>query len=531
MGRLNWVWALGLVFTLTACSGGGGGGSSDTTGGSSSTDTSGDGSGDGSTTTVAINGFDFTLAEGAFWEFAWDYYSAYVAAGVNSTTDTSSHFRITLGAPVVKDGVNFYELLLTGNTRADDNEDLAPDVKYIGISGNKILALDATATTVTTLFDAQTGFWPGGGLFASFPSDTLFEATLGTIANDYINQAAYKVTESASTSQCEYYSGIGTICGGDYNQNLSEIEYYDADIGPLGLYSSYSISNSDWALTTTTNIGLTSASLRGDAVDYVLEVEPNNQVSEATAITLPAKVKGDATSETRLGGSTMVPLTMAIVTESEANDSPLTPQPVATLPAKISGDVLEGDANTPVSNLPGSSPGTPNSLEDWYKVTLDAPATLNAKLDFSGSVADLDLYVFTLSLDQTTLTGQVASYADNINDTHVYTESVSKSLAADTYYLAIDAYDTSTSGRVNYGLTVYTSDLAINVIDWFSFTLTQQTQLTISTSNGASFVVTNASGDVTYANGSSATPVALDAGSYLVGVAATGEYQLDIVTP
>ena len=56
---------LGLFF-LAAC---GGGGAPDSGG-----DTGGDTGGGTTPTTPAFTGFDFTLAQGDFWEYQWDYY-------------------------------------------------------------------------------------------------------------------------------------------------------------------------------------------------------------------------------------------------------------------------------------------------------------------------------------------------------------------------------------------------------------------------------------------------------------------------
>ncbi|MGD8570795.1 MAG: hypothetical protein PVJ39_22105, partial [Gammaproteobacteria bacterium] len=328
------IWNLCLIILLTifnlSCSSG----SSSGTPSDNNNDNTGNGGDDtNGPTEPAIPGFDYTLSTGDFWEYGWDYQSSYVSSYSSSSSSAQSNFRITLGDAITVDAVSFYEMLFSGNTQAAQYKDLQPYGKYVGISDNQLILLESDQTTRKILFDAQTGSWPGGGIFTSFPSSTLFEATLSSIGNDYINQAAYQVSESSSSSQCEYFPGVGTICGGDYDENLIEREYYIAGLGPVGYYGHFSMSDwsspdGGWSSSNSTNIGLTASSLRGDSVDYELEVEPNNQIGQATAITLPARIKGDNTTETYLGGTTAVTVGVISVSEVEANDSPFSPQVV-----------------------------------------------------------------------------------------------------------------------------------------------------------------------------------------------------------
>lgn len=484
----------------------------------------------------AISGFDYTLAKGDYWEFGWDYKSSYTSAYSSSSSSGQSAFRVTLGDPVTVDGLAFYELQLSGNATTSANGSLAPDEKYLAISNNQLILLAADLTTQRVIFDAQTGNWPGSGFFATFPSETLFEATLSSITNDYCNQAAYQVRESSSTSQCEYFPGVGTICGGDYNENLDEREYYGENIGPIGYYvhssmSDWSSSDGGWSSSRTTNVGLTASSLRGDTLDYDLEVEPNNQISQATPITLPTKIQGDNTSEEHLGGSVEVALGTASVSEAEPNDS-ISAAQTLNVPSHVSGDVLEGDTYTSVSvqSSPGSATYTA-TFEDWYEVTLDTAVTLNVSLGFQGTNADLDIYLF--SQDSPTSVTIHGNGADDNVSTGVYSESISQYLTADTYYLAVDGFATA-SGRANYTLDITTATSTLNVCDWFSFTLPNQAAVSIRLTGDSSYVLTDATGSNTLSSGGSDaafTSITLEAGTYLIGISDEGSYTLEVTSP
>jgi hypothetical protein len=479
-----------------------------------------------------IEGFNFPLQQGDFWEFGWDYSHTYTSAHSSSSGKYNSTFRVTLGAPMTVNGTTFYEMLISGNTVAGDRANVKPNGKYISVSDNKILVLDSGGANQQTLFDGQTGFWPGSGFFAQFPESTLFTATLSTISNDYINSAAYKVSESDSSSQCQYFPGIGNICGGDYNENMDEREYYYEGVGPVGYYSHFSMSDwsspdGGWSASNTTNIGLTASSFRGDSVDYVLEVEPNNEIDAATAITLPAKVRGDNESEDDLGGTTTVSLEMTSVDETEPNNSPSAPQTVAPSSA-ISGDTENGDANYAVE-IPayGGVTAYTATFEDWFQVTLGSSSKLDVTLDFAGTGADLDLYLFSFS--GSNLIIQARSIEDNVADA-TSSEMISKSLSSDTYYVAVDAYKTD-SGRADYDLAISTGANTVNVGDWFSFSLGSQAEVFIKVTGGPAFVLTDATATLTLASGgSSGESASLPAGSYLIGVTDDGPYTLEVTS-
>ena len=490
--------------------------------------------GDNGSLDPVISGFDFTLKEGDFWEYGWDYKSSYTDSRSSSSSSYSSTFRVTLGSTLTFDGVTYYEMLISGTTDAGDRKNLRPHGAYISVSDDKIVLLASDGKTVQTLFDAQTGLWPGSGFFTSFPDSTLFSASASTIINDYISEPAYMVRESESSSQCEYFPGTGRICGGDYNEDMDDKEYYIEAVGPAGYYAHYSISDpssSDggWWASNTTHIGLTECSLKGDILDYTLEIEPNNQISEATPITLPAKVRGDDVSETYLGGTTAVSVSIPSMTEVEPNDSPFVPQTV-DIPSSITADAQDGDTHKSVAvSASPTSPTYTATFEDWYQITLGSSDTLNFTLDFPGTEADLDMYLFTLE-SETEVVAHANSADDNVNS-GIFHEEMSQYLSADTYYVAIDAYDTS-NGRADYTLVISTGDAYIDISDWYSFSLASEAQVTITVTGGPNFVLMDSAGSDTIASGGVAgTSITLSAGSYLIGISDSGPYTLEVTSP
>lgn len=529
-GKHGMGWILILFFFILLSCGGGGGGGSDP---SEPDNDTGD-IGDNGSSSPVITGFDFPLQEGDFWEYAWDYKSSYVASGSSSSSSYAGTFRVTLGAPVSKDGITFYEMLISGTTDAGDRRDMKPKGAYLAVSQNKIMILDSNATTIKTLFDAQTGLWPGSGFFGGFPGDTLFSASLGRITNDYIDEPAYRVSESSSASQCEYFPGVGTICGGDYNENLDEREYYAENVGPVGYYAYFSMSDpssSDggWWASNTTHIGLTASSLRGDTLNYTLEIEPNNQTAAATPIALPATVQGDDVSETYLGGTTPVSMGMTHVTEIEPNNSPFSPQAV-NIPSSITAHALDGDANTSVEVSP--SPTDPTyvaTFEDWYEVIIGASKTLDVTLDFPETGADLDMYLFSLENDNSTII-HASSTADNVGlGTHH--EEMNKYLLSGTYYVAVDAYDTP-NNLGGYTLGISTGDNFVAICDWYRFSIASQTQVDVAVTGGPRFVLMEAAGVDTLASGAAAgASILLSPGTYLIGVSDGGPYTLVVDEP
>jgi hypothetical protein len=139
------------------------------------------------------------------------------------------------------------------------------------------------------------------------------------------------------------------------------------------------------------------------------------------------------------------------------------------------------------------------------------------------------MYLFSLEGTST-----VVIHANSVEDnvaTSDYSEHISQYLSAGTYYVAVDAFNTP-AGRIDYTLALSTGDSAIDIGDWFSFSLAYQGQVTITVTGGPSFVLTDSSATTTLASGgASGTSITLEAGSYLIGVSDDGTYTLEVETP
>ena len=513
------VVALGLM-TIVGTGGGGGGGTSVSTdtGDTDQTDTD---TGDGEETAApAFSEFDFTLGEGDFWEYKWDYTKSYWDSFSGGSTSTGSGtFRVTLRSAKEIDGVTAYEVEVSGKSTVSTH-DFAPRWNYLAVANNQILGSEDGATLVV-LFDAQEGVWPGSGFFTTFASDTLFAATEGQINNDYLSGPAITVGQSESESQCEYFPGVGTICGGDYNENLIKREYYGENIGPMGYYSYTSISDMTssypWSSSTTINVGLVASSLRGDTVDYELEAEPNDAPGTAQSANLSVDMEGHCGDED--GGTLM---TLNETAEVEPNDHPQQSTQTLDQPTIINGDIQDDDTFTAIDFDYGDS-NWPRAVEDWYTFSLTSATTVNVELNHEGQLStEIQLYLFNDT--GTTSMGNVVTF-DEQTDPTTTTRSITHALNAGTYLIAVDAWDTY-AVRVDYTLDFLDGEREVE--DFYSFILNDQTTVTITLDIGDSTADLDLylydEGAITLLGSSSAggdqesITTTLDSGTYMVGV-------------
>lgn len=396
---------LGALLLLFSSCGGGGGGS----GGGAGSPPAGDDTGGEATGPPKFSGFNFSLKEGDFWEFLWDYELKSTTSGGTTTTTDRGRFFVTLGAPKVINNITAYEVKITGRGQSSESlEFSAPRWKYIAVANNQILGSE-DGMSLSVIFDGRTGRWPGSGYFTTFDAAVLFEAGVGSISNAYINEAAVKVEASASKDQCEFFPGIGTICGSDDPFSVTKQEFYKEGIGPIGYLREISQSfggSFPQAVTIKENIGMVAASLRGDALGLDLEEEPNDSSSQAKSLGLASTTLGDI----------------------ERND-----------PGEVHAAVA--------ANLDNPD----QILADWYQFTLDSSQTVTIDLSFediSADIqADLDLYFFNSNLDKI---GE--SLGDN-SSTDNPTERIQALLAVGTYYIGVQAFITP-NGRIVYTLEV-----------------------------------------------------------------------------
>ena len=551
--HLLFILSLAFVIIYASCGGGGGGGSDDPVlnGGGAGNDDPAPNDTDGTAQPEpAFAGFDFPLQEGDFWEFSWDASESRFAQGSSgSSAEERGTFRVILGPPTVIQGIQAYEIRVTGNSMADLLGDtpvsFTPRWSHIAIIGHQMLgSTDGTALDV--IFDAQTGVWTGGGFFIAFPTDTLIIAESGFISNDYISDSCLSVGRSSSKDQCETIAGI-TICG-DESFTIIAKDYFKEGVGPLGYryLNSFSFSGGGFSSggSDDYNVGLVASSLWGDTVTHILEVEPNNSIAVAMTLPLPVTLVGGSANEIGFGGSTPAFLRMA--QESEPNDQQNASQTIQ-VPNLINGVVQVGDASTAVVlNPPGISPGYTPPIEDWYVFTLTERSNVTARLDFSGSTdADLDLFllhdgtVHGIELDWSTQDNPNPNVAE-------FNEEVSASgIEPATYWLAVDAYRTP-SGAVPYSLQIDVSQRQgfsnitvhnkVQIIDWYKVVLDAAQTLSITVTGGQSVVLTDSTGQTTLDSGTPETQGGtatiasgtLNPGEYLIGITDSGEYTLNV---
>ena len=243
-------------------------------------------------------------AEGAWWEYVWTEYKSSYSMSNTSYSLANSYFRITLGPAETVDNIAMYKIEVSG-----DPGNYAPRWDRIGgDSKGCIYATLAGSSNPVLLFDpASGGQWPGAGFFTELQNTVLMTATTNATvtvgewheSDRYFSGPAYAVRYSFEQNNCEYFPGIGNICGGDPDQNVLEIEYWTPDLGPVAWhsYSSYSscgggfCSGSVWE----NDVGLYRSSLLGDTLSYLLETGPtslNNPMPFPNSEDLPSRVMG-----------------------------------------------------------------------------------------------------------------------------------------------------------------------------------------------------------------------------------------------
>jgi N-acetylneuraminic acid mutarotase len=176
------------------------------------------------------------------------------------------YFRITLGSPITVQGVQLFELLMSGD-HDDGDWDYTPRWRYLGIDQSKIVG-SQDGQMVEVVFDAMNGEWTGGGFWADYTSETQVSASAGTLDNEFITTDALRVQRSAGQDFCETIAGQ-TICPNDQAWTFSESEYYKGGIGPIGLYSysAYSFNGGGYfdSFSHLRHVGLVASSLPGAA--------------------------------------------------------------------------------------------------------------------------------------------------------------------------------------------------------------------------------------------------------------------------
>ena len=227
--------ALTLLVLALGCGGGGTGPGTDPSDGGSP----GGGDPGGTPTGPAFEGFDLTLVKGDFWEYAWDR-SYDSRSSTTNVTRRSGHLRLTLGTPETIGGRTAFPVLYEGAVPYLFKADMEPRYSHLAWDEGQFLGSD-DGLTWTVLFDADAGYWAGGGLFATFPDDVLLTASSSSFSNDYAAAASsVGAGVGGSRDRCETIGGY-VFCGDD-SYNERENEHYVRGVGCVG-YEDYFFSS------------------------------------------------------------------------------------------------------------------------------------------------------------------------------------------------------------------------------------------------------------------------------------------------
>lgn len=359
------------------------------------------------------SGFDFALQEGDFWEYRYKYYFKSWGGGTEIER-YYGRFRLTLGVPTMVGGMQAFPVAISGRANEGTKVDFRPRWKHLALEDNVFYGSDGGEMQV--IFDAQNGYWLGGGFIAKWGDTVLCAAERSTIDNSYIRGPALRAGLSDSESQCEYFPGIGQICG-DSSYTSRRYDFFQPNIGPVGyfFFNTYTDCGGGFCSGATWDhdVGLVASSLRGDPGDYDLEVEPNDAIAQAQVLEWGRPVLGDVRSSDP-GFDTIL---------------------------LAGGDSHSGEYQ----------------IEDLYRITVPSAGgitrSVSIQLNFEGAPADtdLDLYLYNSTASQ------ALSWSTRDNkDVGFYGEGLVESLAGE-YLIGVESHKTNYSvaaGRVEYEIRV-----------------------------------------------------------------------------
>ncbi len=184
-------------------------------------------------------GFDFSLGEGDFWEYNY-YYSKYADYG-NTNFSWTRNFMVMLGAPSQIGGKTAYPLTLQSiGIRFE------PRWKWLALEDSVLYgSLYSTglpeSATWTTILDAKTGYWKGGGFFITRAETDYSKASESIqVINGEVASIVTIGSGSASEADYTYVPGYGYVASGE-ESHYSTAEYFIRDIGPGGYDESFSL--------------------------------------------------------------------------------------------------------------------------------------------------------------------------------------------------------------------------------------------------------------------------------------------------
>jgi len=219
------------------------------------------------------------LSEGDYWEYLWRQRDHTWAQGSSPTSSvTEGKFRITLGSPVVVEGVTLFKILLNGQVPEDQKE-----WAYIGTDGSgQFLARADGISELVTLLDPGLELWFGDGFMIALNTQAPVSASISIIDNRFVRRPAIRLGSNYDQGYCEIIEGR-RICPNDSSMSISRNEFWDPELGCLGVESRYTYSFSGGGFSSgggsDLSIGLVASSLLGDPDQIVYETEPNRHDS------------------------------------------------------------------------------------------------------------------------------------------------------------------------------------------------------------------------------------------------------------
>ncbi|MEI6876930.1 MAG: hypothetical protein WCL50_17585, partial [Spirochaetota bacterium] len=186
-------------------------------------------------------GFDFTLAEGDFWEYEY-YYSKYANYG-NTNFRWTANFDVMLGACSVIGGKTAFPVSLQSI-----GINFEPRWKWLALEDSVLYgSMYSSASGApesaswTSILDANTGYWKGGGFFIT-RGDADFSRASQSL--QVVNGSAMTIVTvgSGSSTSATYTNvpGYGYIASGE-DSSYSTAEYFLPEIGPGGYDESFSL--------------------------------------------------------------------------------------------------------------------------------------------------------------------------------------------------------------------------------------------------------------------------------------------------
>ncbi|OHE68451.1 MAG: hypothetical protein A2001_17925 [Treponema sp. GWC1_61_84] len=188
-------------------------------------------------------GFDFSLAEGDYWEYRY-YYSIYADWG-NTNWSYTRNFVVMLGAPSTIGGRTAYPLTLQSVALCFE-----PRWKWLALDDSVLYgslysgAGAPESATWTPILDAKTGYWKGGGFFVTRGDEDYSMAKTGV---EVLEGVATSIVTIGSGSTCSaeytYVPDYGYVASGeDIFSNTAE--YFIPEVGPGGYNEAFALSSS-----------------------------------------------------------------------------------------------------------------------------------------------------------------------------------------------------------------------------------------------------------------------------------------------